>query len=185
MNPFIDVYESDWFYDDVMFAYGNGILIGTSEDMFSPFAKTTRAMIAVILWRMEGSPEPEGKADFTDVPDDTWFTDAVSWTYENGIFKGYGDGRFGALDSITREQLATILYRLAARRGYDVTITGDGYEDNDVISEYAKEAAVWAQALRLFEIGIEGKLEPKQIVARMEIAVALRRFCAEYRDDEK
>lgn len=185
VNPFIDVYESDWFYDDVMFAYGNGILIGTSEDMFSPFAKTTRAMIAVILWRMEGSPEPEGKADFTDVPDDTWFTDAVSWTYENGIFKGYGDGRFGALDSITREQLATILYRLAARRGYDVTITGDGYEDNDVISEYAKEAAVWAQALRLFEIGIEGKLEPKQIVARMEIAVALRRFCAEYRDDEK
>ncbi|MDY4435527.1 MAG: S-layer homology domain-containing protein, partial [Candidatus Flemingibacterium sp.] len=59
VNPFIDVYESDWFYDDVMFAYGNGILIGTSEDMFSPFAKTTRAMIAVILWRMEGSPEPE------------------------------------------------------------------------------------------------------------------------------
>ncbi len=185
VNPFIDVYESDWFYDDVMFAYGNGILIGTSEDMFSPFAKTTRAMIAVILWRMEGSPEPEGKADFTDVPDDTWFTDAVSWTYENDIFKGYGDGRFGALDSITREQLVTILYRLAARRGYDVTITGDGYEDNDVISEYAKEAAVWAQALRLFEIGIEGKLEPKQIVARMEIAVALRRFCAEYRGDEE
>ena len=78
----------------------------------------------------------------------------------------------------------TILYRLAARRGYDVTITGDGYEDNDVISEYAKEAAVWAQALRLFEIGIEGKLK-QPIVARMEIAVALRRFCAEYRGDEE
>lgn len=64
-------------------------------------------------------------------------------------------------------------------------MTDGGYEDNDVISEYAKEAAEWAQALRLFEIGIEGKLEPKQIVARMEIAVALRRFCTEYRDDEK
>lgn len=185
VNPFVDVYESDWFYDDVMFAYGNGILIGTAGDMFSPFAKTTRAMIAVILWRMEGSPGSEGKADFTDVPDDTWFTDAVAWAYENGIFKGYGDGRFGALDSITREQLATILYRFAVRRGYDVTMTGEGYEDNDAVAEYSIEAARWACVLRLFEIGIEGKLEPKQVVSRMEIAVALHRFCAEYRDDEE
>ena len=89
-NPFTDVSEKDWFYSDVMFVYENGLMLGTSKTLFSPYGTATRGMMATILWRMEGSPVPKGKNSFTDVEAGKWYADAITWTAENGIFAGYG-----------------------------------------------------------------------------------------------
>ena len=145
-NPFTDVSEKDWFYGDVMFVYENGLMLGTSKTLFSPYGTATRGMMATILWRMEGSPAPKGKNSFTDVEAGKWYADAITWTAENGIFAGYGKDKFGPDDPITREQLAAIFYRYADYKGYDLTVKGnlDKFKDADKITDYAKTAMQWA-----------------------------------------
>ena len=93
-NPFTDVSEMDWFYGDVMFVYENGLMLGTGDTLFSPHDTATRGMMAAILWRMEGSPEPEGKNSFIDVETGAQYADAITWTAENGIFDGYVEEGF-------------------------------------------------------------------------------------------
>ena len=110
--PFKDVRESDWFYEAVQYVYEHGMMRGTGDTMFSPESTTTRAMIVTILHRLEGLPAAAGE-QYADVPGGQYYTDAVAWASENGIVNGYGNGRFGPNDAITREQMATILYRLA------------------------------------------------------------------------
>lgn len=121
---FEDVDSSDWFYEDVEFVFENELMIGTSETKFSPNAVVNRAMLVTILWRLEENPIVEASPKFTDVPDDEWYTDAVNWASANGIVNGYGDGIFGAMNDLTREQIMAILNRYAAYKGMtDETIT--------------------------------------------------------------
>ncbi|WP_337527946.1 S-layer homology domain-containing protein, partial [Anaerotignum faecicola] len=89
VNPFTDVSEKDWFYNDAMFVYKNGLMLGTSKTLFSPHGTVTRGMMATILWRMEGSLAPKDENSFTDVEAGRWYADAITWTTENGIFAGY------------------------------------------------------------------------------------------------
>ena len=181
-NPFTDVSEKDWFYGDVMFVYENGLMLGTSKTLFSPYGTATRGMMATILWRMDGSPAPKGKNSFTDVEAGKWYADAITWTAENGIFAGYGKDKFGPDDPITREQLAAIFYRYADYKGYDLTVKGnlDKFKDADKITDYAKTAMQWAVGSSLVKGKSGNLLDPQGTATRAEIAAMLHRFIEKY-----
>ena len=177
-NPFTDVFEKDWFYDDAMFVYKNGLMLGTSKTLLSPHGTVTRGMMATILWRMEGSLAPKGENSFTDVEAGRWYADAITWTAENGIFAGYSKDKFGPDDPITREQLTAIFYRYADYKGYKLTVTGnlDKFEDADKITDYAKMVMQWAVGNGLIKGKTENLLDPQGTATRAEIAAMLHRF---------
>ena len=181
-NPFTDVSEKDWFFDDVLFVYDYGLMVGTGKTLFSPHETVTRGMMATILWRMEGSPIPKGKNSFTDVEAGKWYADAITWTAENGIFAGYGKDKFGPDDPITREQLAAIFYRYADYKGYDLTVKGnlDKFKDADKITDYAKTAMQWAVGSGLVKGKSGNLLDPQGTATRAEIAAMLHRFIEKY-----
>ena len=178
VNPFTDVSEKDWFYNDAMFVYKNGLMLGTSKTLFSPHGTVTRGMMATILWRMEGSLAPKDENSFTDVEAGRWYADAITWTTENGIFAGYSKDKFGPDDSITREQLTAIFYRYADYKGYKLTITGnfDKFEDADKITDYAKMVMQWAVGNGLIKGKSENLLDPQGTATRAEISAMLHRF---------
>ncbi len=180
-NPFADVNAGDWFYQDVLFSYEKGLMSGMDTAVFAPYANTTRAQIAVIFYRMEGSPAVEGENSFTDVVRDSgtaWFYDAVTWAQKNGIMGGYGNSSFAPNDPITREQLAAIFYRYAQYKGYDTTQGGMAireFDDYESISDYAMGAMAWAVNTGLVK-GDSNLLYPKGTATRAEIAALFHRF---------
>ena len=178
VNPFTDVSEKDWFYNDAMFVYKNGLMLGTSKTLFSPHGTVTRGMMATILWRMEGSLAPKGENSFTDVEAGRWYADAITWTAENGIFAGYSKDKFGPDDPITREQLTAIFYRYADYKGYKLTVTEnlDKFEDADKITDYAKMVMQWAVGNGLIKGKSENLLDPQGTATRAEISAMLHRF---------
>ena len=178
VNPFTDVSEKDWFYNDAMFVYKNGLMLGTSKTLFSPHGTVTRGMMATILWRMEGSLAPKGENSFTDVEAGRWYADAITWAAENGIFAGYSMDKFGPDDPITREQLTAIFYRYADYKGYKLTVTGnlDKFEDADKITDYAKMVMQWAVGNGLIKGKSENLLDPQGTATRAEISAMLHRF---------
>ena len=180
-NPFADVNAGDWFYRDVLFSYEKGLMSGMDAAAFAPYANTTRAQIAVIFYRMEGSPAVEGENSFTDVVRDSgtaWFYDAVTWAQKNGIMGGYSNSSFAPNDPITREQLAAIFYRYAQYKGYDTTQGGMAireFDDYESISDYAMGAMAWAVNTGLVK-GDSNLLYPKGTATRAEIAALFHRF---------
>ena len=175
--PFTDVKEGDWFYEEVLYAYENGLMNGVGDNRFAPNSATTRGMLVTILYRLEGEPAVTGEADFDDVGD-TWYTDAVIWAAANDIVNGIGDNQFGPENTLTREQLVTMLYRYAQNKGYDVTASADlsGYPDAGQIQSWAQEAMTWAVAEGIVE-GMDGNLNPAGSATRAQIATILMRFC--------
>ena len=176
---FEDVTIADWFYDDVMFVCGRGVMQGVSATRFGPHLTATRAMMATILWRMEGSPAPTAEARFTDVRSGQWYSEAVAWTAQSGVYTGYADGSFRPNDSITREQLAAILYRYAKYKGVDVSVGEDtnilSYADAAEISDYAFPAMQWACGAGVMQ-GSNGNLLPRGRATRAQIAAMLHRY---------
>lgn len=177
--PFGDVKTADWFYNDVKYVYDKGMMAGTAADVFAPNATTTRAMIVTILYRLEGSPAVTGTNAFVDVPAGQWYTDAVNWAAANQIVKGTSATTFAPNDSITREQMAAILYRYAQYKGYDVTKKADlsGYSDNSQVSAYAKDALAWANAAKLINGVTNTTLAPQGNATRAQVSAILHRFC--------
>lgn len=177
--PFGDVKSADWFYNDVKYVYEKGMMAGTAADVFAPNATTTRAMIVTILYRLEGSPAVTGTSAFVDVPAGQWHTDAVNWAAANQIVKGTSATTFAPNDSITREQMAAILYRYAQYKGYDVTKKADlsGYSDNGQVSAYAKDALAWANAAKLINGVTNTTLAPQGNATRAQVSAILHRFC--------
>ncbi len=180
-NPFADVNAGDWFYQDVLFSYEKGLMSGMDAAAFAPYANTTRAQIAVIFYRMEGSPAVEGENSFTDVvrgSGTAWFYDAVTWAQQNGIMGGYDNSSFAPNDPITREQLAAIFYRYAQYKGYDTTQGGMAireFDDYESISDYAMGAMAWAVNTGLVK-GDSNLLYPNGTATRAELAAMLHRF---------
>lgn len=180
-NPFADVNAGDWFYQDVLFSYEKGLMSGMDAAAFAPYANTTRAQIAVIFYRMEGSPAVEGENSFADVvrgSGTAWFYDAVTWAQQNGIMGGYDNSSFAPNDPITREQLAAIFYRYAQYKGYDTTQGGMAireFGDYESISDYAMGAMAWAVNTGLVK-GDSNLLYPNGTATRAEIAAMLHRF---------
>lgn len=177
-TTFKDVNASDWFYDAVQYAYDNGMMSGTGDGRFSPNYTTTRGMLVAVLYRMEGSPSaPE--AAFTDVAKGQWYTDAVAWANSNGIVTGYGDGRFGPGDTITREQTALILYRYAKYKNCDTDTSGSLsiFSDANQTSSYAVDAMGWAVGSGLISGTGNATLTPRGSATRAQLAMILMRFC--------
>lgn len=176
---FSDVSESDWFYKGVSYVVENGMMNGVGENQFAPNAPLTREMLAVVLYNMEKQPESTGVNPFADVKADMWYTDAIVWANANGIVAGYDDSTFGLGDSITREQLASILYRYAQMKGYDVTEKADltGYADSAAISGYAVEAMQWANANGIVNGMTATTLAPQGTATRAQVATMLMNFC--------
>ena len=179
--PFDDVKPGDWFYDDVYYVYVKGMMNGTSATTFSPELETSRAMIVTILHRLEGRPEPEGESTFTDVESGSWYEKAVTWAAENGIVNGYGEGIFGPSDSITREQLAAILYRYSNFKGIDTTVEAEevlkNFTDAHEISSYALDPMKWAVDRGLINGMTTTTLAPTSTALRSQAAAIFHRFC--------
>ena len=183
--PFTDVAEHAWYADAAAYVYEHGLMAGTSATAFSPDATTSRSMIATILWRMAGSPVVNYAMNFSDVPQDQWYSEAVRWAASEGIVGGYGNGLFGTNDPITREQFAAMLYRYAQEQGYDVSIGENtnilSYTDVADLSEYAISAMQWAVGVGIINgTGDGSTLSPQGQATRAQAAVMLMRFCEEY-----
>jgi hypothetical protein len=182
--PFIDVPENSWYYDGVVYVYENGLMEGTSATTFSPNIATSRAMIATILWRLEGSPVVSYDMNFSDVEPDRWYTEAVRWANSVGVVIGYGNGKFGTNDSITREQMAAMLYRYAQYKDYDVSM-GDNtnlhtYTDFDQLSQWAVPAMQWACGADIITGTGASTLSPRGSATRAQAAVMFMRFHEKY-----
>lgn len=146
-TKFNDVSANDWFASAVDYVTGKGMMNGIADNTFSPKANTTRGMVVTVLYRLENQPSTSA-ASFTDVASGAYYANAVAWANANGIVSGYGSGKFGPNDKVTREQLAAILYRYAQYKKYDVSVGEDtnilSYDDAQSISSYAIPAIQWA-----------------------------------------
>lgn len=175
--PFADVAKGSWYYEGVRYAYENGLMSGTGEGTFSPDLPTGRGMLVTILYRLAGSPAA-GSASFTDVAKGQWYADGVAWASANGVVSGYPDGSFRPNDTITREQMAAILYQYARIQGKlddsraDLSI----FSDLDSLSAYAKEPMSWAVAQGLFSGVSADTLAPGGSTTRAQAAVILTAF---------
>ena len=175
--PFADVAKGSWYYEGVRYAYENGLMSGTGEGTFSPNLPTGRGMLVTILYRLAGSPAA-GSASFTDVAKGQWYADGVAWASANGVVSGYPDGSFRPNDTITREQMAAILYQYARIQGKlddsraDLSI----FSDLDSLSAYAKEPMSWAVAQGLFSGVSADTLAPGGSTTRAQAAVILTAF---------
>ena len=177
--PFTDVTSGDWFYDAVAYVYDKGMMEGTTDTTFAPTMNLTRSMIAQVLYNLEERPEAPGAAGFTDVAAGAWYADAVNWAAARGIVKGYDTGAFGPEDSVTREQLAAILYRYAQAKGYDTTQGGMAvreFSDSASISDWAQEAMAWAVNAQVLSGKGNGVLDPQGTATRAEVAQMLMNF---------
>ena len=175
--PFTDVRESDWFYEDVAFAYENGLFAGTSDTTFSPNASMTRAMLVTVLYRLEGEPTVYGRSGFSDVQYNGYYEDAVTWAADNGIVNGTSTTTFSPNANVTREQMAAILYRYAQHKKYNTAASSglNGFTDHASVSGYAAASLEWAVAEKLVN-GSAGKLMPTGNATRAQVAAILHRF---------
>lgn len=183
--PFTDVSRGQWFYDAVSFVYWRDLMDGVTSTQFAPDATTTRAMVVQILYRMAGSPTVRGSSPFYDVSNGAWYADAVIWAEANDIVNGMTTTTFAPNTAVTREQLATMLYRYAQYRHYNTSAGANtnilSYYDANRISEYAFSALQWACGEGIMDGTGTGYLSPQGQATRAQLAAMLMRFCMEYR----
>lgn len=180
-SQFTDVAKDAWYREAADFCADNGLMVGTAPGVFSPNVTTTRGMIVSLLYRLSGAEKPTGESPFTDVPDGKWYTDAVIWAAENGVVAGYGNGKFGPNDAITREQIAVIFYNYAKLAGLDISQAKalDGFPDANKVSRWSRTAVSWAVAEGLISgnvIGGKTCLDPQGKATRAMAACILMRF---------
>ena len=173
-----DVNEDDWFFNDVKYVSENNLMNGTASGIFSPYEETTRGMIVTILWRLEGKPAISINS-FIDVKSGTYYYDAVAWAFENEIVNGYNDSYFGPEDIITREQLATILYRYVESKNSIVLSESNlsGFTDFKQINDYAMDALKWANVNGIITGIALDKIAPQGSAIRCQVAAVLKRMC--------
>lgn len=186
--PYTDAKTTDWYHDGVHFCLENGLMMGYGDNIFQPNAPTTRSMLIVMLWRLNGSPVVNYALDFADVKEGAWYTEAVRWAKSEGVAGGYGNGKFGPNDTLTREQMVAMLYRYAQYKGYDVSVGEDtnilSYGDATTVAEYAIPAMQWACGSGVVggTAAADGSgliLDPKGSTTRVQMATMVMRFCAE------
>ena len=183
--PFRDVPKNAWYADAAAYVYKHGLMAGTSATTFAPDMTTSRAMIGTILWRLAGSPQVDYLMDYSDVDPTAYYGEAIRWATSEGIAGGYGGGVFGPDDPITREQLATMLWRYAQTEDYDVSVGEDtnilSYTDAFDVAEYGIPAMQWACGAGVINgTGDGSTLSPQGEATRAQAAVMLMRFCEEY-----
>ncbi len=178
--PFVDVDKSEWYYTAVQYAYENGLFSGTSATTFAPEDTLSRSMVVSVLYRLSGSPSVTDNQSFSDVSTGLWYTDAVNWAAGTSVIDGVGGNRFAPESDITREQLATILYRYA--KNMHLTDANDAelsrFKDADTVSDWAAEAMVWAVANGLISGTSDTTLSPKDTATRAQFAQIMYQFSA-------
>lgn len=178
---FTDTSVTAWYHDGVHYCVENGLMVGYGDDTFRPNGSTTRAMLTVMLWRLNGSPVVNYALDYSDVEEGAWYTEAVRWAASENVVQGYGNGKFGPNDTLTREQMVTILWRYAKYKGVDVSVGEDtnilSYADALTVGEYAIPAMQWACGSGTVQGTTDGRLEPKGSATRAQAAAILMRYC--------
>ena len=176
-KAFIDVKDSAWFIDAVAFTSSHELFRGVSETEFAPELPMTRAMMVTVIYRLENEPKTSGVIPFDDVKEGTWYTDAVIWAFENGIVYGTGNG-FEPDVSVTREQMATLLYRYMHFLEFDTGERGDlsRFSDGSKVSSWAADAMAWAVGVGLFRGDDLGCLNPRDDATRAEVATLMERL---------
>jgi flavodoxin len=170
---FSDVAADAWYAEAVQYCRDHELMNGTGGNAFSPDDTMTRSMLAVVLYRIAGSPAVTGTDDFIDTADSAWYADAVLWASQQGLVGGYGNGLFGTNDPVSREQIATILWRYA---GNPAAETGDDFADESSIAAYATTAVDWARINGIVN-GKEGKrFDPKGDATRAQVATILMNY---------
>ena len=177
MAAFTDLSRDAWYHNGVHYCLENGLMAGTGETVFSPNHSTTRGMIATILWRMEGSPIEDGPMDYSDVKPGDWYGQAVVWADSAGVVAGYGNGKFGPDDSITREQMAVMLWRYAGSPDADGSLSS--FEDGDQTSDWAQRAMIWAVDQGLITGTGNNLLDPQGLATRAQAATTLMQLAEE------
>ena len=179
-NTYKDISLDDWHYEGVKYVYENNLMQGTGSG-FEPNSKMTRAMLITVLWRLENEPAANFIMDFNDVVAGEWYTEAVSWATSENIISGIGNNLLGTNDEVTREQMATILYRYIQKKNVKTefkTTTGvKDYTDSGAISEYAVSAIEWAVNAGIIKGKTQSTISPADSATRAEVAVMLMRFC--------
>ncbi len=176
VGSFMDVKAGDWFVDSVAYAYENGLMNGVSDMLFAPSGSLTRGQLVAILYRVAGQPDVEASANFTDVDSGKYYAKAIAWAAENGIVDGYADGTFKPNNPITREQIATILYRYKGSPAITGTLD---FPDVSQVNNYAKNALLWAMQEGLIngiKSGSATNLAPKNTATRAQIATIIMRY---------
>ena len=175
-----DVVAGDWFAEAVNYVTLTDLMKGTGEG-FSPNNNLTRAQMATVLYRMAGEPEGSIEEPCSGVADGQWYTDAVVWAAETGITVGTSADTFNPNDNVTREQMATFLYRFAEYESLDpIEITGDlsAFPDADEVAGFATEAMTWAVGQKIIA-GVDGNLAPDGTATRAQVATVLMRYTVE------
>jgi len=182
-NIFTDVPAGTWYHDAVQYVYDRNIMTGMRAADFGTTVTLPRAQFVTMLYRIDGSPATVYTPKFLDVPDNAFYSLAVIWASDSSrrIVSGYNKDYFGSSDSVTREQIATILYRYANYKGYDTGKTADisNYPDAGNVSAYAKAAMEWAVGTGIIS-GNKGYLNPQKTAIRAECAIILMRFLMNY-----
>ena len=177
-TTFTDVNEDDWYYEAVQYVSENDLMNGTGTG-FEPDSAMTRAMLVTVLYRLENPEKAERTHNFTDVANEEWYAEAVAWAAESGVVNGVSETEFAPNDNITREQMATILFRYAQFKGYDTANTAElsQFTDFAAISDWALSALQWANADALIQGTSETTLSPQSTTTRAQVATILMRFC--------
>ena len=176
--PFTDVAKDAWYFPAVEYVFNNGLMNGTTATTFAPNVELNRAMMAAVLYNMEGGPACDKSGLFSDVADGKWYTDAVNWAASNNIVSGMPDGTYAPDQALTREQMASILYRYAEYKGIDVSARADlsTFTDGTTVSPWAQDVVQWAVAEKLMS-GNGNELQPKGTATRAQVATVLMNYC--------
>ena len=174
-----------WYSEAVYYATAKGYMAGTGNNKFSPDATVTRGTIAQILYAAEGKPAVSGKSQFADVGETKWYAKAVKWAADKGLVSGYGNGKFGPEDRITREQMVAIMMQYSKMKGYDTTAIADlsKFRDQNKISKWAVNAVKWGVSHKIVS-GTDKGIEPKGNATRAQIAVILQAYDKNLRKKE-
>ena len=170
---FADVDASDWYADAVVYCRENNLMSGTSDAVFSPHTSMSRAMLVTVLYRLAGSPTVTGTDSFTDTADNQWYSDAVLWAVQNGVINGYGDRTFGTNDPITREQIATILWRYS---GSPAAEAGIDFADEEDSAAWADTAVDWARNNGYVNGEANNRFAPGDTATRAQVAAIFMRY---------
>lgn len=173
-KKFSDVASDKWYANSVDFVTSRELFSGTSNTAFSPSNAMNRAMLTTVLYRLAGEPSTEKTTQFTDVKDNQYYADAVAWASKNSIVTGTSKDKFSPNNSITREQIATILYRYSGSPESKQTL--DSFTDASSVSSYATNAVKWAVEKGILSGKGNGKLDPKATATRAEVATMIMRF---------
>ena len=182
ISAFTDAKADVWYHDGVHWALDNNVMKGFNKTQFGPNDDTTRAQVATMIWRLAGSPAAKKAAAFTDVASGLWYTDSIAWAAENGVVTGYtnraGNLVFDPNGSVTREQLAAMIYRYAKLNGLgykNIQTFQLGYPDASTVADWGFEPMAWLSEKGVIN-GIGGNLDPQAKASRAQVATMLMRF---------